>query len=230
VALLDELYVVPERRGGGIGASMIELMEWECRSRGVELVEIEVDDVDVDAARFYRRHGYTDVDPDSGDRASSFAKELGERGSIARRAPTTRGRDDYLTALTVTVPAVSWTARSTSWAEPSASAAWHVMTGPVRATRNGAGPQSTAAGNDEFWATKSRSDWVGMTACWVDSATVPLPSVCSASTTRHVPGSCTAHVNATPRARSTPLGQATLPNASCGYAAWTLRSTSRGAA
>jgi GNAT superfamily N-acetyltransferase len=79
VARLDELYVVPERRGGGIGASMIELMEWECRSRGVELVEIEVDDVDVDAARFYRRHGYTDVDPDSGDRASSFAKELGER-------------------------------------------------------------------------------------------------------------------------------------------------------
>jgi GNAT superfamily N-acetyltransferase len=77
VALLDELYVVPDRRGRGIGSSMLALMESECAVRRVALVEINVDDGDVDAARFYRRHGYSDVDPDSGDRASYFSKELG---------------------------------------------------------------------------------------------------------------------------------------------------------
>lgn len=88
VALLDELYVVPDRRGRGIGSSMLERMESECAARQVALVEINVDDGDVEAARFYRRHGYSDVDPDSGDRASYFSKELGDR---SRTEPGDRG-------------------------------------------------------------------------------------------------------------------------------------------
>jgi len=76
VALLDELYVVPGRRGEGIGTAMMEVFVAECRSRGVQLVEINVDESDVDAQRFYRRHGFTDVDPDSGERASYFLQEL----------------------------------------------------------------------------------------------------------------------------------------------------------
>jgi len=35
-----------------------------------------VDESDVDAQRFYRRHGFSDVDPDSGERASYFLQEL----------------------------------------------------------------------------------------------------------------------------------------------------------
>ena len=77
VALLDELYVVPDRRGEGFGSAIVELMMSECRSRGVELVEINVDGSDVDAQRFYRRHGFSDVDPDSGERSSYFLQELG---------------------------------------------------------------------------------------------------------------------------------------------------------
>ena len=77
VALLDELYVVPERRGQGIGSEMIELFVAECRARHVGLIEINVDESDVDAQRFYRRHGFSDVDPDSGERASYFLQELG---------------------------------------------------------------------------------------------------------------------------------------------------------
>jgi ribosomal protein S18 acetylase RimI-like enzyme len=76
VALLDELYVVPDRRGEGIGSEMIELFVAECRARGVELIEINVDESDVDAQRFYRRHGFSDIDPDSGERASYFLQEL----------------------------------------------------------------------------------------------------------------------------------------------------------
>jgi GNAT superfamily N-acetyltransferase len=76
VALLDELYVVPGRRGQGLGTAMIELLMTECRARGVRLIEINVDESDVDAQRFYRRHGFSDVDPDSGERASYFLQEL----------------------------------------------------------------------------------------------------------------------------------------------------------
>jgi GNAT superfamily N-acetyltransferase len=76
VALLDELYVVPDRRGQGIGTAIMEVFVAECRARHVGLIEINVDESDVDAQRFYRRHGFSDVDPDSGERASYFLQEL----------------------------------------------------------------------------------------------------------------------------------------------------------
>ncbi|MGE3619735.1 MAG: GNAT family N-acetyltransferase [Acidimicrobiia bacterium] len=76
VALLDELYVVPERRGEGIGSSMLGLVVAEARAVGAGLVEIDVDEGDVDAQRFYRRHGFTEVDPDTGERALYFSQEL----------------------------------------------------------------------------------------------------------------------------------------------------------
>jgi ribosomal protein S18 acetylase RimI-like enzyme len=76
VALLDELYVVPERRSEAIGSTLVGLLVSECRSRHVRLIEINVDESDVDAQRFYRRHGFSDVDLDSGERAHYFAQEL----------------------------------------------------------------------------------------------------------------------------------------------------------
>jgi ribosomal protein S18 acetylase RimI-like enzyme len=76
VALLDELYVAPDRRNQGIGSEMIELFMAECRARGVELIEINVDESDVGAQRFYRRHGFSDIDPDSGERSSYYLQEL----------------------------------------------------------------------------------------------------------------------------------------------------------
>ncbi len=77
VALLDELYVVPGRRGQGIGSVMIELLVAGVpRANVTGLIEISVDESDFDAQRFYRRHGFSDVDPDSGERASYFLQEL----------------------------------------------------------------------------------------------------------------------------------------------------------
>jgi GNAT superfamily N-acetyltransferase len=76
VALLDELYVVPHLRSHRIGTSVIELMEPIARTRDVELIEIDVDEGDVDAQRFYERHGYTSVEPDTGERAYYYSRAL----------------------------------------------------------------------------------------------------------------------------------------------------------
>ncbi len=62
VGLLDELYVVPERRSQGIGAALLSAAETALRERDGELLEINVDGADVDARRFYERHGYTCID------------------------------------------------------------------------------------------------------------------------------------------------------------------------
>jgi len=76
VALLDELYVVPELRGHGIGSAVIEHVLREVGARGVDLVEINVDEGDIDAQRFYVRHGFAAVEPGSDERAFYFWREL----------------------------------------------------------------------------------------------------------------------------------------------------------
>ena len=63
VGLLDELYVVPRLRGQGLGSSLLAAAEDTVRGRGGELLEINVDGDDVDARRFYERHGYANTEP-----------------------------------------------------------------------------------------------------------------------------------------------------------------------
>lgn len=63
VALLDELYVAPDRRGDGIGTALLRRAEQVARDAGAEVLEINVDGVDHDARRFYERHGYRNVEP-----------------------------------------------------------------------------------------------------------------------------------------------------------------------
>lgn len=76
VALLDELYVAPRLRGHGIGSRIIDRLVAEARARSVSAIEINVDEGDVDARRFYERHGFTATDPGSGERALYYAQEL----------------------------------------------------------------------------------------------------------------------------------------------------------
>jgi GNAT superfamily N-acetyltransferase len=76
VALLDELYVRPALRGQGIGTAIIERLGTECAGRGVDAIEINVDEGDVDAQRFYERHGFSGVEPTTGERAFYYFREL----------------------------------------------------------------------------------------------------------------------------------------------------------
>ena len=76
VALLDELYVVPAHRSQGIGSSVIETLLFMCPERHVDLIEINVDEGDVDAQRFYERHGFVVIEPGSNERAFYYSLEL----------------------------------------------------------------------------------------------------------------------------------------------------------
>lgn len=76
VALLDDLYVETGSRGRGIGSEVIDLIVRTCRERGVALIEINVDEGDVDAQRFYLRHGFDWTVPDTGEKAYYFHMEL----------------------------------------------------------------------------------------------------------------------------------------------------------
>jgi GNAT superfamily N-acetyltransferase len=76
VALLDELYVAPDLRGRGIGSAIVEALLSISRARRVDLIEINVDEGDVDAQRFYQRHGFSATEPGTIERAFYFSQEL----------------------------------------------------------------------------------------------------------------------------------------------------------
>ena len=76
VALLDELYVAPDRRDRGIGTAMIDELLSYAATHDVDLIEINVDEGDIDAQRFYVRHGFSSTEPPTNERAFYFFREL----------------------------------------------------------------------------------------------------------------------------------------------------------
>lgn len=58
VAWLDELYVVPERRGLGIGQSLLSHAVAEAKALGCLAVELEVDEAHARAENLYARNGF----------------------------------------------------------------------------------------------------------------------------------------------------------------------------
>lgn len=78
VALLDELYVAPALRGGGIGSALLMAVEAAVRERGGEVLEINVDGRDTDARRFYERHGYSNTEPGDDQPLLYYFRELSD--------------------------------------------------------------------------------------------------------------------------------------------------------
>lgn len=79
VGLLDELYVAPPQRNTGLGSALLGAAEAEVVARGGELLEINVDGEDVDAQRFYERHGYIHHDAWSQEPSRMYFRELRPR-------------------------------------------------------------------------------------------------------------------------------------------------------
>jgi len=56
--LLDELYVLPAHRGGGIGRHALDEVEALCVAEGLNCMRLEVSDDNDRAREIYRRRGY----------------------------------------------------------------------------------------------------------------------------------------------------------------------------
>ena len=55
---------------------MIRRLIADAEEQGISAIEINVDAGDVDAQRFYERHGFNGVNPDIGERAFYYSLEL----------------------------------------------------------------------------------------------------------------------------------------------------------
>lgn len=77
VAMLEELYVAPGQRNEGIGTALIRAAMREVLARDAGEVQINVDEVDTDARRFYERHGFTNIE--QGSRMLLYIQELGQQ-------------------------------------------------------------------------------------------------------------------------------------------------------
>ncbi|WP_410767134.1 GNAT family N-acetyltransferase [Haloferax sp. DFSO60] len=55
---VHNLFVLPERRGSGIGSELLSAAEKQLWANGVESISLDVLAANEDAHRFYRRHGY----------------------------------------------------------------------------------------------------------------------------------------------------------------------------
>ena len=77
VAVLDELYVRPDRRGGGTGTALVAAMRAELSARDCEEVQINVDSVDTGAARLRQRRARR-------GRADALLRRPGDPVSAAR--------------------------------------------------------------------------------------------------------------------------------------------------
>lgn len=76
LAQLEELYVVPDLRDGGIGTAILTRAVDEVLARNAIEVHINVDEVDVDTRRFYERHGFTNIEPGQDYRMLCYLREL----------------------------------------------------------------------------------------------------------------------------------------------------------
>ena len=67
VALLWDIRVVPTARGRGVGGAILNAVEAWARTRGAHSLEVETQDINAPACRFYARHGFElfAVDPDA---------------------------------------------------------------------------------------------------------------------------------------------------------------------
>jgi len=76
LAQLEELYVVPDLRGGGIGTALLTGSVEAVRAADCEEMHIGVDEVDADTRRFYEQHGFVNIEAGTDYRMLLYTREL----------------------------------------------------------------------------------------------------------------------------------------------------------
>ena len=75
VAYLEELYVRPHMRAQGIGTRLLLEAMRRADAHGCCDFQIGVDESDTDTRRFYERHGFSNLEPDTGTRMLLYLRE-----------------------------------------------------------------------------------------------------------------------------------------------------------
>lgn len=75
-AYLQELYVVPRRRGEGIGQTLLEAVLTLCREEGAGWVELNTGETDVAARRLYEKLGFTNEEGPEGATMLFYEREI----------------------------------------------------------------------------------------------------------------------------------------------------------
>jgi ribosomal protein S18 acetylase RimI-like enzyme len=73
---LAELYVVPARRGQGLGRQLMEAVLRAARERGADTMDIGVDEPDVAARRLYESLGFSNRSGEDGPLMYVYEREL----------------------------------------------------------------------------------------------------------------------------------------------------------
>ena len=73
---LAELYVIPARRGQGLGRALMEAALGEARSRGADTMDIGVDEPDLAARRLYESLGFTNRAGENGPVMYVYERDL----------------------------------------------------------------------------------------------------------------------------------------------------------
>jgi ribosomal protein S18 acetylase RimI-like enzyme len=75
-AYLQELYVVPQLRGRGIGLALMEAVLHTCRERDAAWVELNTGETDVAARALYEKLGFTNEEGPQGATMLYYEREL----------------------------------------------------------------------------------------------------------------------------------------------------------
>lgn len=75
-AYLQELYVVPELRGRGIGQALMEAVIATCRARGAAWIELNTGETDIAARGLYRKFGFTNEEGPQGASMLYYEREI----------------------------------------------------------------------------------------------------------------------------------------------------------
>ncbi|HEY1853019.1 MAG TPA: GNAT family N-acetyltransferase [Solirubrobacterales bacterium] len=75
-AYLQELYVVPARRGGGIGRALLEATMAAAREAGATGIDLNTGETDTEARALYESAGFTNLEGPGGRRMLFYEREL----------------------------------------------------------------------------------------------------------------------------------------------------------